>query len=94
MLPAPIDGTQEYLKAVHDRLGEILDRLPAKAPPSVAAGDVVELREPAAPESEPQAAQAGPVTPVALSGSDAVPRPARTPKPPASKRSTKTTKEA
>lgn len=61
ILPPPINGTEQYLAAVHDRLGEqnellarILDQL---APPSEALADVpaadpetVELREPAEPE--------------------------------------------
>lgn len=72
-LPPPIDGTQEYLKAIHDRLGDLLDRLPAKAPEAEAG--TVELREPAAPLAEPEPVTSGP-------GSTA-PRLARTPRKPA-----------
>jgi len=85
VLPTPIDGTQEYLKAIHDRLGDLLDRLPAKAPEAEAG--TVELREPAAPLTG--AADPEPVT----SGSGTAPRPTRTtrkpgPKPAARKRTT------
>lgn len=67
MLPAPIDGTQEYLKAIHDRLGELLDRLPP-AGPAARTNGTVELREPAvpvlsAPESPPTAAPSRTVRP-------------------------------
>lgn len=44
-LPHPIDGTEVYLAAIHRRLGEILDRLPAEPIPPVGH---VDLREPAA----------------------------------------------
>lgn len=52
-LPQPITGAEEYLKAVHERLGEtnellrtLLDRTPEQ-PAAQQQGPVVELREPA-----------------------------------------------
>ncbi|WP_141576131.1 hypothetical protein [Actinomadura sp. WMMA1423] len=47
-LPPPVTVTDVYLAAIHDRLGEIRDRLPAPAP-DPAEGEPVELREPAPP---------------------------------------------
>lgn len=44
-LPAPINGTETYLAAVYHRLGEVLERLPAR--PEPASDGTVELREPA-----------------------------------------------
>jgi len=79
VLPPPIDGTQEYLKAIHDRLGELLDRLPAKAPEAEAG--TVELREPAAPligAADPEPVTSGPGTAL---------RPARTARKPAAQKS-------
>jgi hypothetical protein len=48
-LPAPLNGTEQYLAAVYDRLGEILDRLPELAAPDgqLDDGEPKELREPA-----------------------------------------------
>ncbi|GHE47361.1 hypothetical protein GCM10017673_56510 [Streptosporangium violaceochromogenes] len=53
-LPPPINGTETYLSAVYDRLGEILDRIPPR-PADLQPGEepagaprTVELREPAA----------------------------------------------
>lgn len=46
-LPQPITTTDALLVAVHDRLGEILDRLPAQAPSPGREDGAVELREPA-----------------------------------------------
>ncbi|TDD37887.1 hypothetical protein E1287_07470 [Actinomadura sp. KC06] len=51
-LPPPISVTDHYLAAIHDRLGEICDRLPAKAE-QPAEGQPVELREPAPPPATP-----------------------------------------
>lgn len=58
-LPPPINGTEDYLAAVHDRLGEqndllarILDRLPERTP-AEEPSDVVELREPVTPAAPP-----------------------------------------
>jgi hypothetical protein len=55
-LPSPIDGAQEYLAAIHDRLGEtntllarLLDRDSGPAPPP----GKVELREPEAANVPP-----------------------------------------
>lgn len=48
-LPPPINGTEAYLAAVLDRLGDILARLPEPQPePEAPAADpeTVELREP------------------------------------------------
>jgi len=58
-LPAPIDGVEQYLAAIHDRLGQILDRLPAPPEPADE-GAPVELREPAVPaeQAAPQPAPA------------------------------------
>ena len=60
-LPQPITGAEEYLKAVHERLGQtnellrtLLDRTPAPAAQSDEGG-VVELREPAKAADEPGA---------------------------------------
>jgi hypothetical protein len=49
-LPPPIDGTETYLAAIHDRLGELLDRLPQPAAGQGTEGGQVELREPVRPE--------------------------------------------
>lgn len=43
-LPTPRNPTDRLLAAIHDRLGELLDRFPAAPEP---AGNHVELREPA-----------------------------------------------
>ncbi|MEU4224286.1 hypothetical protein AB0F17_08335 [Nonomuraea sp. NPDC026600] len=58
-LPPPINGTEAYLAAVYDRLGEMLDRMPQsptehEAPAAVP--ETVELRE---PDTQPE-----PPTPV------------------------------
>jgi hypothetical protein len=48
-LPPPINGTEAYLAAVYDRLGEMLDRMPQRhAEPEAPAAmpETVELREP------------------------------------------------
>ncbi|WP_242892443.1 hypothetical protein [Actinomadura litoris] len=51
-LPPPRDRVDRYLVAIHDRLGELLDRLPpAPSQGQASAGGEVELREPAAPAS-------------------------------------------
>jgi hypothetical protein len=60
-LRPPVNGTEVYLAAIHDRLGQILDRLPA--PPQEPEDGPVELREPAlpakdSPRAAPKAAQA------------------------------------
>lgn len=62
-LPPPINGTEAYLAAVLDRLGEMLDRMPQRqaepeAPASVP--ETVELREPAT-QPEPPALVEEPV---------------------------------
>lgn len=44
-LPPPVETPDFYLKAIHDRLGELLDRLPS--PPEGRGDGTVELREPA-----------------------------------------------
>ncbi|MBP2704405.1 hypothetical protein JOL79_11330 [Microbispora sp. RL4-1S] len=84
-LPRPITGAEEYLAAVHERLGEtnellraLIDRAPAQ-PDQQADNGVVELREPA------ESAAPGPGFPAAApaSGNDqaaptsAAKRPAR-----------------
>ncbi|MFE9099853.1 hypothetical protein [Actinomadura geliboluensis] len=51
-LPNPVTPTDFYLAAIHDRLGEIRDRLPVRAV-EPAEGEPVELREPAAPPAAP-----------------------------------------
>ncbi|MFN2636901.1 MAG: hypothetical protein ABR585_07745 [Gemmatimonadaceae bacterium] len=58
-LPPPLNGAEEYLAAIHTRLGEVLDRLPERpaAPQEqapVAGPETVELREPATPAEEPE----------------------------------------
>ncbi|MCP9976508.1 hypothetical protein [Actinomadura madurae] len=50
-LPPPVTVTDVYLAAIHDRLGEIRDRLPA--PAQQPEDGPVELREPAAPPDAP-----------------------------------------
>lgn len=47
-LPTPRTATDTYLAAIHDRLGELLDRLPDRTAGAWPDGSV-ELREPAAP---------------------------------------------
>lgn len=54
-LPPPINGTEEYLAAIHRRLGDILDRLPE---PANVETQTVELREPE-PNVDPEKATAG-----------------------------------
>lgn len=80
-LPAPGTATELYLASINDRLGQLLDRLPAAAPPPEAPrpGGEVELREPAAPPQRPTKAAVGRVGkgPGVTSG-----RPARTPRAP------------
>lgn len=51
-LPPPVTVADHYLAAIHDRLGEIRDRLPAPAE-QPAEGEPVELREPAPPPAAP-----------------------------------------
>lgn len=51
-LPPPVTVSDFYLAAIHDRLGEIRDRLTAPAP-QPAEGEPVELREPAPPPAAP-----------------------------------------
>lgn len=48
-LPHPITGAEEYLKAIYDRLGEMLDVLRAPAPAAELSA-TIELKEPAAPK--------------------------------------------
>ncbi|MFG1963095.1 hypothetical protein [Nonomuraea sp. NPDC049028] len=48
-MPPPINGTEAYLAAVYDRLGEMLDRMPQLQAGSEAPAEgpeTVELREP------------------------------------------------
>lgn len=59
-LPPPLNGGEQYLAAVYERLGEILARMPERpAEPEKASAtgpETVELREPApAPEGEGEA---------------------------------------
>lgn len=78
-LPPPIDGTQAYLAAIHDRLGELLDRLP-KPPERKAEGGQVELREPVQPAA-PQVEVTEPKRPTGTkTGPGATRRPARQPR--------------
>lgn len=55
-LPPPRTVVDEYLAAIHDRLGELLDRLPARQESAPAGSGPVEIREPAtpAPEGHPE----------------------------------------
>lgn len=104
-LPAPIHGDEEYLAAIYDRLGEILDRLPERAAARQDEGGKVELREPAQPATPEPVAQepAAPVeiaepsqppAPKAGPGADSPTRTGRQPpaKPAPRKRATTTTK--
>lgn len=50
-LPRPTGIVDTYLAAIHDRLGELLDRLPAR--PEEQADGTVELREPKPPATSP-----------------------------------------
>lgn len=61
-LPQPVTVTDHYLAAIHDRLGEIRDRLPAPANQQPEGGPV-ELREPAAPPAAPATPAAEPARP-------------------------------
>lgn len=64
-LPPPINGTEAYLAAVHDRLGEILARLPEGQPKPqtpAAAPETVELREPGISQPETPAPREVPAT--------------------------------
>lgn len=63
-LPSPVTVADHYLAAIYDRLGEVLDRLPAREPGSLqqpAHGDVgerggeVEITEPAPPRAPAKA---------------------------------------
>lgn len=54
MPSAPVTVAEEWLRAIHDRMGEILDRLPERPSPDREDG-TVELREPATLAPEPQA---------------------------------------
>jgi hypothetical protein len=58
-LPPPINGTETYLAAVYERLGEVLERLPKRSSPEeVTPADgpkTVELREPTSQEPVPEA---------------------------------------
>lgn len=59
-LPPPINGTEAYLAAVLDRLGEMLDRMPQLQPESEAPAEVpetVELREPSTQPEVPAPAE-------------------------------------
>ncbi|MGH3375989.1 MAG: hypothetical protein ACRDP6_14720 [Actinoallomurus sp.] len=73
-LPRPVGTTDFYLAAIHDRLGELLDRLPAAAPPEHTDG-TVELREPKPPATSPGGEQREPA------GGRGSPRPAPRRKP-------------
>lgn len=92
-LPTPITGAEEYLRAVHERLGEtnellraLLDRTPG---PVAQVGPVVELREPATPATA--AAEPG----IALDERPAAAEPAPATKKPARRpRARTTTKES
>jgi hypothetical protein len=60
-LPPPINGTEAYLAAVLDRLGEMLDRMPQRqsepeAPAAVP--ETVELREPGTQPEAPAPVEA------------------------------------
>lgn len=57
-LPTPRTATDAYLAAIHDRLGELLDRFPAPAPAGREDGSV-ELREPAVSGEPAASAPAG-----------------------------------
>lgn len=46
-LPPPRTVTDELLVAIHDRLGELLERLPARQESAPAGPGQVEIREPA-----------------------------------------------
>jgi hypothetical protein len=50
-LPRPVGNVDIYLAAIHDRLGQLLDRLPA--PPPERSDGTVELREPRPPATSP-----------------------------------------
>ncbi|MEU4410758.1 hypothetical protein AB0F88_40160 [Streptosporangium sp. NPDC023963] len=56
-LPPPINGTETYLAAVYERLGEVLERIPKRSSPEeVTPADgpkTVELREPTTSTEEP-----------------------------------------
>lgn len=82
-LPPPINGTETYLAAVLDRLGEILDRLPERQTEPEAPAEVpetVELREPDTAQPEAPAPTEEPVK--------ALKEPAATPTRPTRKRTT------
>lgn len=51
-LPPQCNSTDQWLAALHDRLGELLDRLPPPPAPAPTAGQV-ELREPELPAAAP-----------------------------------------
>lgn len=53
-LPTPRNPTDRLLVAIHDRLGELLDRFPA--PPPEKEGGQVELREPSVPPAARESA--------------------------------------
>lgn len=58
-LPPPINGTEAYLAAVLDRLGEMLNRMPERRPEAPAAtSETVELREPQAQSRTPASVEA------------------------------------
>jgi hypothetical protein len=66
-LPPPINGTETYLAAVLDRLGEVLDRMPQRPPKPEAPADgpeTVELREPVTQPKSPSRAEAATGAPV------------------------------
>jgi len=83
-LPTPITGAEEYLRAVHERLGEtnellraLLDRTPS---PVAQVGPVVELREPATPATvavEPATSGGHPAATAALAEPAPAAKPAR-----------------
>lgn len=78
-IPHPRTTDQEFLAAIHTRLGEILDRLPSAPAPEGADG-TVELSEPKTPPrpAPPKATESGKREPAGGRGS---PRPAARRKP-------------
>jgi len=61
-LPPPINGTEAYLAALLDRLGEVLDRMPERPStpdPEPGKPQTVELREPASKPDQPEAGPQG-----------------------------------
>ena len=88
-LPHPLNGAEQYLAAMYDRLGDILDRLPERPAPGgqVDGAQPEELREPAAPPA-PTQPEPGPVdiTEPGQPERAATPKPARTARKPATRK--------